>query len=359
MEPWASIIAWLNANEGVVALLVPLAGGIIAVARSLFLAGRNRHAPTYGKPRPFADFSTWLRGWIEAVFKVSRRSSSSPIVIGYLGFAFDYLPLFVAQRLGFLKSMARNRPVELRLFSDFHALRSAIDNREIAFVALSSVPATRLRCAGANISAIETLSAHAQCIVTPWPEVSVLRDLKGAQIATVEFSSSHFGALCSLDASGIEVGPDRFMFVDEDKGRELIRQREVSAWAIWPLHSDYEVELTGAREVVGSEVPIYSILVTVGELSDKTLFVARSVRDAMRTAKSWIIDNEAQAIRFAQREFGVPRRVVLAAWRRFAFGATLNEDTVNDLKHNGSAMVRHGWFGAEDATKLETFVRLI
>ena len=229
----------------------------------------------------------------------------------------------------------------------------------VDFVAMSSVPASRLRCAGHDIYAIEVLSAHAQCIVTPWPNVTVMRDLIGSSIATPEYSSSHFGALAALETIGLRDSEGIFKFVSEDEGRQMLRGGEVSAWAIWPLQADYEVVLSSTREIVGSDIQIYSVMVHVGEMTDQSLFIARSIRDGLRKAKYWIAENEREAIGFAAREFGVPRKVIVSAWRRFAFSAQLNSETSADFNRDSELMVRHDWFTEEEARRLDNFVRLI
>ena len=321
--------------------------------------GRNPEAPTYGAPRPFADFATRIRALLAPVWKGKSNKDLDTVTIGYFGFAFDYLPLFIARHRHLFGGLGKRRSIAYRRFDSYDELDVAMQNREVDFVAMSSVPASRLRCAGNEIYAIELLSAHAQCIVTPWPNVSVMRDLCGARIATTEYSSSHFGALAAFETIGVKCEEGVFQFVSEAEGRELLRKGDVSAWAIWPLQADYEVLLSSTREIVGSDVPVYSVMVHVGEPTDKSLFIARTIRDGLRNAKNWIAENEKEAIRFARREFGVPRKVVVSAWRRFAFSAQLNPETSKDFKRDGELMARNDWFTKEEANRLDGFVKLL
>lgn len=359
MDTLTLVIDWLNSNQGVVATVVPILTAIFFGIRALVSMGRNPEAPTYGAPRPFADFATLFRSFLAPIWKQKHRKGLDTITIGYLGFAFDYLPLFVARRRNLFRGLGRKRSVVYRRFDTYNDLETALKNSEVDFIAMSSVPASRLRCAGSEIYAIELLSAHAQCIVTPWPNVSVMRDLCGSRIATTEYSSSHFGALAAFETIGVECEKDVFHFMSEADGRKMLRKGDVSAWAIWPLHADYEVVLSSTREVVGSDVPVYSVLVHAGEPTDKSLFIARTIRDGLRNAKNWIAENEHEAVRFAQREFGVPRKVVVSAWRRFAFSAQLNPETTNDFMRDGELMARHNWFSQEEAKRLHDFVRLL
>lgn len=87
--------------------------------------------------------------------------------------------------------------------------------------------------------------------------------------------------------------------------------------------------------------------------------MARSIRDGIRSSKNWITENESESIRLASREFGVSRRVVRSAWRRFAFCAQLSDGTALDFKRDKEIMSRYGWLDSCQSESLDGFVRII
>jgi sulfonate transport system substrate-binding protein len=348
----------LNENQGVLMAFTLFCTALGWLLKQLFRYARNPQAPAYGNRNDFVKIAAGLRRNIEKIFKAPNNEDDS-VCIAHFGFAFDYLPLFIALKKGYLKERFGNKPASLKIYRSFENLESDIVNGKVQFVAMSSIPATILRCAGAELRVIELLSAHSQCIITSATNTPLLTDISKTSVVTVEHSSSHFGLHAALKRRGISAQDISFTFTDEDTGRGLFRNNRVSAWAIWPLHADFEIEVRGAREVIGSDAQVFSVLLQVGAANDRFISHARSVRDAVNDAKSWIQRNEAQARRFSAREFGVPSSVIRSAWRRFAFSAQINTNLDKELEKDCDIMIDLNWIEPRHKIRMKNFVEIL
>ena len=156
--------------------------------------------------------------------------------------------------------------------------------------------------------------------------------LKGAKIAVLAGTSSHYGVLKLLAAAG--VSPDAVQIIDmaPPDGKSAFETGQVDAWAVWPPFVQQE-EIAGTGRVLPKgTAQINSIMAVSGKLAKSNPQTVKGLVQILNQTKAWMIAHPEEAQTIVAKELAIPIAVVQRAWPSHNWAATLDSSVIADIQ---------------------------
>src|SRR5262249_21906705 len=135
-----------------------------------------------------------------------ERQNTNVVHIGSFSTAIDYAPYLIAKRQGRFeqKFSSLGKKVQYIEFQTLPAINEALANNQVDVVFEAEPPAIIGRAAGVNLQIAGLSCSLIQEILVPVQSPrKTLADLRGARIAVLAGTSSHYGVLVNLQEAGL------------------------------------------------------------------------------------------------------------------------------------------------------------
>ena len=144
--------------------------------------------------------------------------------------------------------MAAVTPVQYTTFQSLPPVNEAMATQQVDAVFEAEPPALIGRAAGIDVKIVGISCSLVQEILVPQKsKAQSVADLKGAKIAVLAGTSSHYGVLKLLKEAGL--GPDSVEIIDmvPPDAKSAFETGQVDAWAVWPPFVEQE-EMAGTGQ---------------------------------------------------------------------------------------------------------------
>lgn len=280
---------------------------------------------------------------------LNRQRKSSPVRIGFLGEAIDYLTPEVAIRRGYLVGEFVNRKIEVTTFKTFEALETAVTSLSVDIIFLASAPALRLFETGRNVWIFDCTCLITQYLLSNNIAYRRVSDLEGATIATPMYTGSHFGAIEMMERNGVPINAVKWKHKPPHECVESFREGDVDILGIWPLTAQEELGRSKARRINGSSVSVYCVACVVAANRAAGVRLSEPAKRALTKAKVWIDENKNRAKSLAQWKYKATRTVVERGWDSCDFTIQLDSTSKREIYEARTLMQRANWPGLAKA----------
>jgi sulfonate transport system substrate-binding protein len=264
---------------------------------------------------------------------VRPAGAAEPLKMGSFFIAIDYAPYLIAKSKELFEKIGGITPVQYTTFQSLPPVNEALATQQVDAVFEAEPPALIGRAAGIDVKIVGISCSLVQEILVPQKsKAQSVADLKGAKIAVLAGTSSHYGVLKLLKEAGL--GPDNVEIIDmvPPDAKSAFETGQVDAWAVWPPFVEQE-ELAGTGRVLPKgDALIHSIMAVSGSFAAKNPSVVKSLVGVLNETKAWMIKEPATAQAIVAKELNVPLNVVERAWPRHDWSATLSDSVVADIQ---------------------------
>lgn len=278
----------------------------------------------------------------------SEASAPDAIRIGTFSRAVDYAPFYVAQAEGMFDAAADGAEVEYVEFDSAPAINEALGTGRIDMVFMAEPPALITASAGIDVIIAALGASLIQDIIVPaGSDIETATGLGGARVGVLAGSSSHYGLLSIAEDAGVD--PDSIEVLDlaPPDAQAAFESGELDAWAVWPPFIQQQViQETGVLLPEGDAV-IQSIVVVPTSFAEEYPETYAAFVVAVEEAKTFIVENEADAQAIVSEAVGVDAEVVELAWPRHDFSAEIDDAVVADIQEKADFLVDAGFLENE------------
>jgi sulfonate transport system substrate-binding protein len=260
-------------------------------------------------------------------------AAAAPLRIGSFFIAIDYAPYLIAKSKGMFEKIGGATTVQYTTFQSLPPVNEAMATQQVDAVFEAEPPALIGRAAGIDVKIVGISCSLVQEILVPHKSnAQSVADLKGAKIAVLAGTSSHYGVLKLLKEAGLS--PDSVEIIDmvPPDAKSAFETGQVGAWAVWPPFVEQE-ELAGAGRVLPKgDALIHSIMAVSGSFAAKNPSTVKALVSVLNETKAWMIKEPAAAQAIVAKELSIPLNVVERAWPRHDWSATLSDAVIADIQ---------------------------
>ncbi|MEM1362325.1 MAG: aliphatic sulfonate ABC transporter substrate-binding protein [Pseudomonadota bacterium] len=270
---------------------------------------------------------------VASTLGAGKAWASTPLRLGSFFVAIDYAPYLIAKANGAYEEMGGASGVEFTMFQSLPPINESFGTGRIDAVFEAEPPALIGAAAGIDVKIVGISCTLVQEILVPaTSSAQSAGDLRGAKIAVLAGTSSHYGVAKILEAEGISVRDVEIIDMIPPDAKSAFQTGQVDAWAVWPPFVEQE-EIDGTGRVLPrGDAVIHSIMAVSGSLIQDSRETVQGLVDILNTTKAWMIANPEQAMEIVATELDIDLAVVERAWPRHDWGATLNEAVIADIQ---------------------------
>lgn len=253
------------------------------------------------------------------------------ITIGTFSKAVDYAPLYVADHFGWLG--IKGQDYRLQEFNDLAVIRQSLSSGKLQVVLAAMPPLAILKSGGQGLSIYEvSCTLQQEIVVRSNLAISSAIDLRGQTLAVLKGTSSHYGVLKTLELASIAPSEVGFIFTGPVEAKAMFENDRVSAWAVWPPFVEEQQVSGKGRTLLGGGAVIQSVVSASRKFTVSDPKGAKSVMNAIRRAKVWMLDNPREAQSIVARKLALDPEIVELAWSKHDWGARLDESLTADVQ---------------------------
>jgi sulfonate transport system substrate-binding protein len=268
-----------------------------------------------------------------ASFGIELAAAAEPLKIGSFFVAIDYAPYLIAKSKGMFDNIESGTTTQYTMFQSLPPINEAFATNQIDAVFEAEPPALIGRAAGIDVKIVGISCSLVQEILVPVKsKAQTAADLKGAKIAVLAGTSSHYGVLKLLKEAN--VSPNNVEIIDmvPPDAKSAFETGQVDAWAVWPPFVEQE-ELAGVGRVLPKgDALIHSIMAVSGSFAAKNPATVKKLVGLLNETKAWMIKEPEQAQAIVAKELDIPLKVVQRAWPRHDWSATISDAVVADIQ---------------------------
>jgi len=274
-------------------------------------------------------------------------AAAEPLRIGSFFVAIDYAPYLFAKSKGMFDAIGGGA-TEYTMFQSLPPINESFATGRIDAVFEAEPPALIGAAAGIDVKIVGISCTLVQEILVPTASTAQsVADLKGAKIAVLAGTSSHYGVLKLLAANGLSASDVEIIDMVPPDAKSAFQTGQVGAWAVWPPFVEQE-ELAGTgRTLPKGDAVIHSIMAVSGELAKTSPAVVTALVGVLDETKQWMIENPADAQAIVAKELEIPIEVVERAWPRHDWAATLSDAVVADIQAKADFLYEGKYVGAK------------
>src|SRR4051812_7247838 len=234
-------------------------------------------------------------------------AAAAPLRIGSFFIVIDYAPYLIAKSKGMFEKIGGATTVQYTTFQSLPPVNEAMATQQVDAVFEAEPPALIGRAAGIDVKIVGISCSLVQEILVPHKSnAQSVADLKGAKIAVLAGTSSHYGVLKLLKEAGLS--PDSVEIIDmvPPDAKSAFETGQVGAWAVWPPFVEQE-ELAGAGRVLPKgDALIHSIMAVSGSFAAKNPSTVKALVSILNETKAWMIKEPAAAQAIVAKELSIP-----------------------------------------------------
>lgn len=264
---------------------------------------------------------------------VQLAAAAELLKVGSFFIAIDYAPYLIAKSKGMFENIGGNSAVQYTTFQSLPPVNEALATQQVDAVFEAEPPALMGRAAGIDVKIVGISCSLVQEILVPLKsKAQSVADLKGAKIAVLAGTSSHYGVLKLLNEAGIAPNSVEIIDMVPPDAKSAFETGQVDAWAVWPPFVEQE-ELAGVGRVLPKgDALIHSIMAVSGSFATKNPSTVKSLVGILNDTKIWMIKEPAAAQAIVAKSLNIPLNVVERAWPRHDWSATLSDSVVSDIQ---------------------------
>lgn len=262
-----------------------------------------------------------------------RAAAAEPLKLGSFFIAIDYAPYLIAKSKGMFEKVGGGTATQYTTFQSLPPVNESLATDQVDAVFEAEPPALIGRAAGIDVKIVGISCSLVQEILVPQKsKAQSMADLKGAKIAVLAGTSSHYGVLKLLKEAGI--APEGVEIIDmvPPDAKSAFETGQIEAWAVWPPFVEQE-ELAGTGRVLPKgDALIHSIMAVSGSFAAKNPATVKSLVGVLNETKAWMIKEPAEAQAIVAKELNISLKVVERAWPRHDWSATLSDAVIADIQ---------------------------
>lgn len=263
--------------------------------------------------------------------------------IGTFSTAIDYSPFIVAKSKGWIEDALQplKAKPQYETFQTLPAINESLAGKRLDFVFEAEPPAVVAKAAGIDVRIIAlSCTVNLQAVVPASSPITNVAQLSGKRVAVLSGSGAHYGLMRASKQAGIKDGDLKPIDMVPPDAKAAFASGQLDAWMIWPPWPEQEVAENRARFLPGTETPIHSLLVARSDFFRENPEVATNLVNCIDRAKTWIIQNPAEAQKIVATELGLSPKVVELAWPRHDWGARFSDAVMADIQGKGEFLVQ-------------------
>jgi sulfonate transport system substrate-binding protein len=264
---------------------------------------------------------------------IEFAAAAEPLKIGSFFVAIDYAPYLIAKSKGMFDNIERGTTTQYTMFQSLPPINEAFATNQIDAVFEAEPPALIGSAAGIDVKIVGISCSLVQEILVPVKsKAQTAADLKGAKIAVLAGTSSHYGVLKLLKEANVAPNSVEIIDMVPPDAKSAFETGQVDAWAVWPPFVEQE-ELAGVGRVLPKgDALIHSIMAVSGSFAAKNPATVKALVGLLKETKAWMIKEPEQAQAIVAKELDIPLKVVQRAWPRHDWSATLSDAVVADIQ---------------------------
>ena len=261
-------------------------------------------------------------------------SAAEPALrLGSFSVAIDYAPYLISKSQGLFDAIQSGAKPEYTTFQSLPPINEAFATDRMDVVFEAEPPALIGRAAGIDVKIVAiSCSLVQEILVQKTSAAATAADLKGAKIAVLAGTSSHYGVIKILKDAGLKPTDVQIIDMIPPDAKSAFETGQVDAWAVWPPFIEQE-ELAGIGRVLPKgDALIHSIMAVRGDFATKHPDKVKAIVAVINKTKAWMIQRPAEARAIVAKELTIPVEVVERAWPRHDWAATLSEAVIADMQ---------------------------
>jgi sulfonate transport system substrate-binding protein len=264
---------------------------------------------------------------------IEFAAAAEPLKIGSFFVAIDYAPYLIAKSKAMFDNIERGTTTQYTMFQSLPPINEAFATNQIDAVFEAEPPALIGSAAGIDVKIVGISCSLVQEILVPVKsKAETAADLKGAKIAVLAGTSSHYGVLKLLKEANVAPNSVEIIDMVPPDAKSAFETGQVDAWAVWPPFVEQE-EIAGVGRVLPKgDALIHSIMAVSGSFAAKNPATVKAFVGLLRETKAWMIKEPEQAQAIVAKELDIPLKVVQRAWPRHDWSATLSDAVVADIQ---------------------------
>jgi sulfonate transport system substrate-binding protein len=260
-------------------------------------------------------------------------AAEPPLKLGTFSVAIDYAPYLIAKAKRSFEPIQAGAKPEYTTFQSLPPINESLATDRIDAVFEAEPPALIACAAGIDVKIVGiSCSLVQEILVQKNSKAATAADLRGAKIAVLAGTSSHYGLIKILGNAGLKPNDVHIIDMIPPDAKGAFETGQVDAWAVWPPFVEQE-EITGIGRVLPKgDALINSIMAVRGTFAAKQPDKVKAMVAVINNTKAWMIQNPTDAKAVVAKELAIPLEVVERAWPRHDWGATLNDAVIADMQ---------------------------
>lgn len=288
-------------------------------------------------------------------------SNTQRVGIGTFSEAIDYAPYYIAKHFNWfedeLKKAGVDAKIDYRQFNDFDAIKAALAGNKLHAFFAAEAPIAKLRSEKDPMKIVEVgCTLQQEIVVRADSNISKVRDLKNRNIAVAFGTSSHYGLLKILTASGLSGDDVTIKFGFPDTAKIAFEKKDVVAWAVWPPFVEEQVTANRGYILPGGDAKIQSVMALHVDILSHYPKIGRALHVAITRAKEWISANPLESQTIIAKQLFLKNEIVKSAWPKHSWGAALTDDVINDVKDKVRFLISVDVVNKNAITDIDAFV---
>lgn len=281
-------------------------------------------------------------GWPRAL------AADAGLKLGTFSVAIDYAPFLIAKAKGSFDPIAPGMKPDYTTFQSLPPINEALATDRIDAVFEAEPPALIGRAAGIDVKIVAiSCSLVQEILVQKDGSAKTAADLKGAQIAVLAGTSSHYGVIKILGEAGLTPRDVQIIDMIPPDAKSAFQTKQVDAWAVWPPFVEQE-ELAGTGRVLPKgDALIHSIMAVRGKFATEHPDKVKALVKVVNDTKAWMIKSPKEAQAIVAKELNIPLAVVERAWPRHDWGATINDVVIADMQSKANFLYDNKYVSAK------------
>lgn len=259
-------------------------------------------------------------------------AATKPLKIGSFFIAIDYAPYLIAKSKGLFDEVGGSA-TEFTMFQSLPPVNESFATGQIDAVFEAEPPALIGAAAGIDVKIVGISCSLVQEILVPTKsKAQSAADLKGAKIAVLAGTSSHYGVLKLLSEAGIAPADVEIIDMVPPDAKSAFETGQVDAWAVWPPFVEQE-EIAGVgRTLPKGDALIHSIMAVGGKFAAENRDTVKALVGVLNDTKAWMLNSPDEAQAIVAKEIDIPLEVVQRAWPRHNWAAQLDAGVIADIQ---------------------------
>jgi sulfonate transport system substrate-binding protein len=257
------------------------------------------------------------------------------VQIGTFFSAIDYAPYYIAKHNGWFEEVAGKHETSISYteFQTLPTINEALATGKLDVIFEAEPPAIIGKAAGVDVEIKGMgVSLTQEILVHKDSSIKNIEDLKGKKIAVLSGTSSHYGVLKILEENGISGSDVEIIDMTPPDANAAFESKLIDAWAVWPPWVEQHTVTGNSVTLEKGDAFIQSIVAVRGKFSDENPELTQDLLNTVTRAKEWINNNEEEAQEIVATELDLPLEVVIEAWPKHDFQATIGEVEKADIQ---------------------------